>query len=116
VNLAKRRKKSYPKAMSKLGRRLIKAVGEARAIARGEADPATYRVLVPADVDVRKYMHQPYPDRSDIFACKAAGRQQNAQQLSFSEKLAMLDAMRARTEPLRKARKAARRSKYGDAA
>ena len=40
--------------MSKLGKRLIKAVGEARAIARGEADPATYRVHVPADVDVRK--------------------------------------------------------------
>ena len=40
--------------MSKLGKRLVKAAEEALAIARGEADPATYRVHVPADVDVRK--------------------------------------------------------------
>jgi putative transcriptional regulator len=40
--------------MSKLGKRLIKAAEDALAIARGEADPATYRVHVPADVDVRK--------------------------------------------------------------
>jgi putative transcriptional regulator len=40
--------------MSKFGKRLIKAAKEGRAIARGEADPATYRVYVPADVDVRK--------------------------------------------------------------
>ena len=40
--------------MSKLGERLIKAAREGRAIARGEADPATYRVFVPDDVDVRK--------------------------------------------------------------
>lgn len=40
--------------MSKLGSRLIKAAREGRAIARGEADPAHYRVHVPADVDVRK--------------------------------------------------------------
>ena len=40
--------------MSKLGKRLIKAAEEACAIARGEADPSTYRVHVPADVDVRK--------------------------------------------------------------
>ncbi len=40
--------------MSKLGKRLIKSAQEALAIARGEADPATHRVHVPADVDVRK--------------------------------------------------------------
>jgi putative transcriptional regulator len=40
--------------MSKLGKRLIQAAREGRAIARGELDPATYRVHVPADVDVRK--------------------------------------------------------------
>lgn len=40
--------------MSKLGSRLIKAALEGRAIARGEADPTTYRVHVPADIDVRK--------------------------------------------------------------
>ena len=33
--------------MSKLGSRLIKAAKEARAITRGEADPATYRVTEP---------------------------------------------------------------------
>jgi putative transcriptional regulator len=38
--------------MSKLGRRLIASAKEARAIARGKADPATYRVHVPARVDV----------------------------------------------------------------
>ena len=35
--------------MSKFGKRLIKAAREACALARGEADPATYRVHVPAD-------------------------------------------------------------------
>jgi putative transcriptional regulator len=40
--------------VSKLGKRLIAAADEALAIARGEADPATYNVHVPADVDVRK--------------------------------------------------------------
>jgi putative transcriptional regulator len=40
--------------MSNLGKRLIRAAREGRAIARGEADPATYRVHVPAEVDVRK--------------------------------------------------------------
>jgi putative transcriptional regulator len=40
--------------MSTLGKRLIKAAREGRAVVRGEADPATYRVFVPAEVDVRK--------------------------------------------------------------
>jgi putative transcriptional regulator len=40
--------------MSKLGKRLIQAAREGRAIARGEADPKTYRVYVPAEIDVRK--------------------------------------------------------------
>ena len=40
--------------MSKLGTRLLRAAREGRAIARGEADPAAYRVHVPAEVDVRK--------------------------------------------------------------
>ncbi|HSL80574.1 MAG TPA: helix-turn-helix domain-containing protein [Pseudolabrys sp.] len=39
--------------MSKLGKRLIRAAKEARAIARGESDPATYRVHVPASIDVK---------------------------------------------------------------
>jgi putative transcriptional regulator len=37
--------------MSKLGKRLIKAAEEALAIARGEADPSTYRVHIPAAID-----------------------------------------------------------------
>lgn len=40
--------------MSKFGTRLLRAAREGRAILRGEADPATYRVHVPAEVDVRK--------------------------------------------------------------
>ncbi|MGO1074787.1 helix-turn-helix domain-containing protein [Inquilinus sp. CA228] len=41
--------------MSKLGQDLIKAMTEAVAIAKGEADPSTYRVhhFTPPDVDVR---------------------------------------------------------------
>jgi len=40
--------------MTKFGERMIQAAREGRAIARGEADPATYRVFVPSEVDVRK--------------------------------------------------------------
>ena len=40
--------------MSKLGQRLLRGAREGRAIVRGEADPATYRVHVPPEVDVRK--------------------------------------------------------------
>jgi putative transcriptional regulator len=39
--------------MSKLGKRLIQAAKEARAIARGKADPSTCRVHVPIDIDVK---------------------------------------------------------------
>jgi putative transcriptional regulator len=39
--------------MSKLGKRLIKAARSAQAIARGEADPKTYKVHVPSHLDVR---------------------------------------------------------------
>jgi putative transcriptional regulator len=38
--------------MTTLGKELLQAVSEARAIARGEADPSTYRVFVPSDLDV----------------------------------------------------------------
>ncbi len=41
-----------------LGERLIHAAKEGRAIARGEADPTTYRIHVPTDVDVRKIRQQ----------------------------------------------------------
>jgi putative transcriptional regulator len=39
--------------MSKLGKRLIKAAKSAQVIARGEADPKTYKVHVPSHLDVR---------------------------------------------------------------
>ena len=39
--------------MTTLGKRLIKAAEEARTIARGEADPSTYKVHVPAEIDVK---------------------------------------------------------------
>lgn len=45
-----------------------------------------------------------YPDISDILARKASGRRQHAA-LGFSAKLDILDAMRARVEPLVQARK-----------
>lgn len=40
--------------MSRAGERLIRAAKEARSIARGEADPDTFTVHVPAEVDVKK--------------------------------------------------------------
>lgn len=40
--------------MSKVGQRLIKAARDGRAIVRGEAVDSTYRVHVPAEVDVRR--------------------------------------------------------------
>jgi putative transcriptional regulator len=46
--------KQMERVMSKMGKRLLTAAKSARAIARGEADAATYRVHVPADVDVVK--------------------------------------------------------------
>jgi putative transcriptional regulator len=39
--------------LSKLGKPLINAAKSAQAIAKGEADPKTYRVHVPAHLDVR---------------------------------------------------------------
>ena len=39
--------------MSKLGKKLIAAAREGIAIARGEADPANYRLHVPAKINVR---------------------------------------------------------------
>ncbi len=39
--------------MTALGKRLIKAAREGRAIARGEADPNTYKVHVPARVNIK---------------------------------------------------------------
>ncbi|MCC7347247.1 MAG: helix-turn-helix domain-containing protein [Variibacter sp.] len=39
--------------MSRLGKRLLGAAGEAREIARGEANPANFRLHVPEDIDVQ---------------------------------------------------------------
>ncbi len=39
--------------MSKLGKKLIAAAKEGVAIARGEMDPASYRLHVPAKINVR---------------------------------------------------------------
>jgi hypothetical protein len=49
-------------------------------------------------------LHSQYPDISDILARKASGRQQRAT-LSFEEKLAILDALKERVEPIVQARK-----------
>ncbi len=40
--------------MSKAGKQLLMAAEEALAIAQGKADPETYRVHVPEDIDVRE--------------------------------------------------------------
>jgi hypothetical protein len=54
-----------------------------------------------------------YPDISDILARKAQGRR-DLKALSFGEKIDILEAMRERTEPFRKAREA-RRKKWSRA-
>jgi hypothetical protein len=51
-----------------------------------------------------------YPDISDILARKALGRRQSAA-LEFAEKLIMLDALKARVEPLVRAREIRRRQR-----
>ena len=48
-----------------------------------------------------------YPDIADILARKAAGRIQRTA-LSFAEKLEILDEMRARVQPITRARDARR--------
>lgn len=50
-----------------------------------------------------------YPDISGILTRKAEGRRDLAA-LSFGEKIEILEAMRARVEPIRKAREARRKS------
>jgi hypothetical protein len=44
-----------------------------------------------------------YPDLAEILARKASGRRQSAS-LSFGDKLDILDALRARVEPIVRAR------------
>jgi hypothetical protein len=51
-----------------------------------------------------------YPDISDVLARKAEGRR-NVAARSFGEKIDMLEAMRARVAPIRKARDARKSSK-----
>jgi len=48
-----------------------------------------------------------FPDISDILARKAEGRREIARR-SFGEKIAMMEALRERVEPLRRAREARR--------
>jgi hypothetical protein len=50
-------------------------------------------------------MKKTYPDISGILARKAEGRRQRAE-LSFAEKLDALDELRARVEPIVRAREA----------
>ena len=49
-----------------------------------------------------------YPDISDILARKAEGRR-NLAALTFGQEIDILEAMRARVEPFRRAREAKRR-------
>jgi hypothetical protein len=50
-----------------------------------------------------------YPDISDILRRKAEGRRDLASR-SFGEKIEILEALRARAEPIRKAREARRKN------
>jgi hypothetical protein len=56
-----------------------------------------------------------FPDISDILARKAEGRREIARR-SFGEKIAMMEALRERLEPLRRLREARRaeREKAGE--
>jgi len=56
-----------------------------------------------------------YPDISDIPARKAERRRDSAAR-SFGEKIEMLEAMRARVEPIRRAREARRKAQAGSRA
>lgn len=51
-----------------------------------------------------------YPDISDILARKAEGRRDLAAR-SFGEKIEILEALRARVEPIRKARAARQKNR-----
>jgi putative transcriptional regulator len=53
--------------MSKLGKKLMIAAREGIAIARGEADPSTYRLHIPAEIDV-KAMRQKLGMTQEAFA------------------------------------------------
>ena len=56
---------------TKLGKRLIKAMGEAIAIAKGEADPSTYRVHVPTrDANGRWFMREATLEEKQAAAAK----------------------------------------------
>jgi putative transcriptional regulator len=55
--------------MSKLGKKLIAAANEGIAIARGTADPTSYRLHVPAEIDVRA-MRQKLGMTQEVFAAR----------------------------------------------
>ena len=50
--------------MSELGKRLIASAKQARRIARGEADAASYRVHIPAKVEVAAIRKRPKLSRT----------------------------------------------------
>jgi hypothetical protein len=56
-----------------------------------------------------------FPDISDILARKAEGRRKNARR-TLGEKIAMMEALRERLEPFKRAREArqAKRKKSGE--
>jgi putative transcriptional regulator len=54
--------------MTTLGKRLLKSMDEAIAIARGEADPSTYRVHVPASIDVKAVRHKLHMTQTEFSA------------------------------------------------
>lgn len=51
--------------MSKLGKRLIEAAKEARAIARRETDAASFRLHLPDDIEAQSMRQEPAPMDDD---------------------------------------------------
>jgi hypothetical protein len=60
-------------------------------------------------------MKQRYPDISDLIERKEAGRREAARR-SFAEKIAMVEALRDRVQPLKEMREQNRSSRRGGAA
>jgi putative transcriptional regulator len=96
--------------MSKLGKRLIAAAEEALAIARGEADPRTYRVHIPAEIDTRairrklKLTQQEFAARYRIPVATLRDWEQG-RRVPDAPARALIAAIRAEPEVIRRALK-----------
>jgi putative transcriptional regulator len=106
--------------MTKLGKALIQAAKEARAIARGEMDSRTYRVHIPPEIDVkrlREKLQMTQPEFAARFGFKLATLRDWEQKRSLPVEHARAYLLTIQKEPkavsraLRPAHRAARKSK-----